>query len=670
MIRITTRSPRSRHLAVVPVAAAVVGLVLAGCSSDDQPTAVDTDTIPASETTSPPPEPDDDGSDDPNNDGNDPGADPGADPSPGSPAELAWGDCEDDLAPELDCATLTVPLDHDDPDGDAIDLALMRLAADDGADRAGSILFNPGGPGGSGIDILSAVAVFAQAEMELAEFDLIGFDPRGVDRSAGIRCLDDEQLDAEVFRDDGTGGDDLGPGAFDTDFAAACVERYGDTLRHFSTENTARDMDLIRAAIGDDTISYIGVSYGTYLGAIYATLFPDRVGAFVLDSAYEPTGDSIEEQYLTQLVGFEQAFDAWAADCQDDADCPFGDDDVGAAWDELRVMLARTPVPADDGRQANRSVLETATIAALYDPLSWSMLSSALADVQQGDPDGLFLLADAYVGRQPDGTFSTITQSNTVISCASGFISEEPDDPEAFVELLREAAPRFAQDVSPDDFGDDCTDLVAPVTMPDISYEGDGLFMVIGGLNDPATPMRWAEEMTEVLGPTAVLVTWAGEGHGQLLLSTCLKDLASELLNQGVLPEESTVCEPDPVVEQPQWWDVLPVPEGVGEPLPTGTLVSIGVPPSLAYGEARPTTIETDAVLDAYESALGGSGFQALGRSEDFPGVVSSTFFAPGNDLLTILVISEEALEDPEFAAVARMLDEGDALVALLHVPF
>jgi pimeloyl-ACP methyl ester carboxylesterase len=641
--------------------AALAGLFAVSCTTADQPQAVDSDTIPNG---SPATGPAGTGPGDTGPDGTGTGPDEPPITAPDPVEPIAWGVCdnEDDLAPELDCATLTVPLDHDDPDGDTIDLALVRLAAVE--TRDGAVLFNPGGPGGSGVDIFSAVAVFMQGEMQLEAFDLIGFDPRGVDRSAGIRCLTDEELDATVFRDD------IDDEVAEVEFVEACRARYGDTLRHFSTENTARDMDLIRGGLGDDTISYFGISYGTYLGAIYATLFPDRVEAFLLDSAFEPTDDTVEEQYLTQLVGFEDAFDAWATDCQGDPDCPLRVEDVGATWDSLRVELEQDPVPAADGRLANRSVLETATVAAMYDPLSWPILSLGIAETLEGDPTGLFQLADAYVGRRPDGSFATITQSNTVISCASGFTSEVPDDPEAFVDVLKTAAPRFARDVTVDSFGDDCTDLVPPVEMIEISYDGDGVFMVIGGVNDPATPMRWAEEMTEALGPTAALVTWAGEGHGQLLLSRCLKDQASRLLRTGELPAEGTVCEPDPEVGRPTWWNSIPVPDGVGEPLPAGTLASIGVPPSLAFGEARASTLEPEQILDAYEAALVEMGFQLLARTEDVPGVVSSTFFAPGNEILSILVVGDEALDDPEFSGVGRLLADGEVLVALLHIPF
>lgn len=544
-------------------------------------------------------------------------------------------------------------------------MALARLPAD--GDRAGAILLNPGGPGASGLDFLSAIAVYARDEMGLDRFDLVSFDPRGVDRSAGIRCLSDEELDAVVFLDpDADSGLDA-----DTEFVEGCLDRYGDALRHFSTVSTAHDMDLMREAMGDETLSYLGISYGTYLGTVYATLYPERVQAFVLDSAFEPTGDSVEEQYLTQLVGFEQAFDAWAADCQSSPACPFGAGDVAAAWDELRVELAVRPVPSADGRVANRSVLETATIAALYSPVSWPLLSLALTDVTAGDPSGLFLLADEYVGRRSDGTFSTITQSNTVISCASGFTRDTPDDPAAFVEVLQAAAPRFASDVTVDDFGDDCTDLVPPVTLPALGHDGDGRFIVVGGVNDPATPIRWAEEMAETLGPNARLVTWNGEGHGQLLFSRCLKDLAARLFVDGQLPDDRTVCDPDPDVEPPDWWADLPVVEGLSDPLPDGTLASIGVPPSLAYGEARTTTLDADQVRDAYRTGLTADGFSFLTTSEEFAGVITDIYMAPGDgfSVLSVLVVTEAALDDPEFATIGRLLGDGELLVALLYLP-
>ena len=186
-------------------------------------------------------------------------------------------------------------------------------------------------------------------------FDIVGFDPRGVDRSAGIDCIDDQAIDALLYADDTP--DDAAEAAASVAqqkmFGDACRQVYGDTLRHYSTENTARDMDMIRAALGDEQLSYIGVSYGTYLGGVYATLFPERVRAMVLDSAYEPTGDSEYDQWVTQLAGFEQAFANWAAWCEEGTECAFTDVDVGARWDRLIASLEANPVKSDSGRPVN-----------------------------------------------------------------------------------------------------------------------------------------------------------------------------------------------------------------------------------------------------------------------------------------------------------------------------
>ncbi len=573
----------------------------------------------------------------------------------------------------LECATLTVPLDHADPDGEQIDLALNRIPAS-GA-RTGAVLVNPGGPGGSGVDVVEALGSIAVQTMGLRELDLIGFDPRGVDRSGGLRCVDDDELDELLYPRVGpdgaivdAGADETVAGELDDErFAAACREVYGDSLQHYSTIATARDIDLIREAFGDDTISYIGISYGTYLGAVYATLFPDRVRALVLDSGFEPTGDTLEQRYLTQLVGFEDAFDAWAADCGGDDGCPFAHDDVGAAWDALRDRVADEPVPADDGRAVDDGVLGTATSAALYDPITWSRLSSALAGLEQGDPGGVLELADLYNGRRVDGSYRTIQQSFTVISCASGFGAPEPDDPDALAALIREAAPRWGSDVDADSFGDRCAGLVEPVELPTLGYDGDAPVVVIGGINDPATPFRWSEELTEAMGPSATLVTWNGEGHGMLFGSDCLMGIAGRVLTELRTPPEGTVCEPDPDVPKPDFWDDIGVPDGVDpEPLGPEALLLLGLPPRLVYGEARTSVLGAEALLDAYATELSAAGFTSFGREEPLPGMLLDTYATSSFEIVAVLVLTEEAYESDDLAPARRLVGDGETLFALI----
>src|SRR4051795_5069101 len=289
---------------------------------------------------------------------------------------LDWAPCDDPSAqdPALQCAKLKVPLDYDDPSGDSVDLALIKVPAQ--GDRTGAVLFNPGGPGASGFDYVAFGGQGTASTLGLDSLDLIGFDPRGVDRSNGIRCVSDQFEDQHVFADDTPDTpeeqalkDEANNGLID-----GCKAKYGDTLRLYSTVNTAKDMDGIRAALGDDKISYYGGSYGTYLGATYASMFPDRVRAMVLDSAIEPNGDTAEQQFETQRIAFEAVFNRWAAWCEADASCDFTGADVPGRWDQLKQKLDDQPLVGANGRSANNTTLQVATQAALYSESDWAAL--------------------------------------------------------------------------------------------------------------------------------------------------------------------------------------------------------------------------------------------------------------------------------------------------------
>ncbi len=298
-----------------------------------------------------------------------------------TPSTLIWESCDDEMAqdPALECATLEVPLDYETSGGETIGIALVRYPAI--GERIGAVLFNPGGPGGSGFDYIAQAGSAISSFMGLDSFDIIGFDPRGVDRSGGLRCQTDAELDAEMFLDDtpDTPEEQALLDATATSFSTACKAKYGDTLHEYSTANTARDMDAMRVAFGDEQISFIGISYGTYLGAVYATMFPDQVRALVLDSAYEPGGDTLEQQYTTQLVGFENAFNDWAAWCAETPDeCAFaqGGGDVGA-----RVGPAQTEPRRQSGGGERRSPGQSG--CARYSHLCCSLQSARMAGTRQ-----------------------------------------------------------------------------------------------------------------------------------------------------------------------------------------------------------------------------------------------------------------------------------------------
>ena len=600
---------------------------------------------------------------------------PGSTDGSTSDVTLEWGACDDPAATDdsLECTTLEVPLDYDDPDGEQISLALVRVPAADGA-TDGAVLFNPGGPGGSGFEYVATGGPTVVAALGFEHLDLVGFDPRGVDRSGGLRCLSDAELDAYAYPDNTP--DDPAEEArldeADAAFAAACTAKYGDSLALYSTTNTARDMDEIRAALGQDQISYLGISYGTYLGAVYATMFPGRVRAMVLDSAFEPGGDTIEQQYLTQLAGFEHAFDDWASWCQQTTSCRFNSPDVGGAWDALRQQLDDAPITNADGRIGNQALLERATKAALYSRLEWPVLGSALADASAGDPQGMFRLADQYFSRDEDGLYATIQQSNAIINCASGIESETPPDPVALAATLRAAAPRFGRTITAEDLseGDGCADLMPRQTLDAIGYDGDAPIVVVGGTNDPATPFRWAEEMAAAMGSSARLVTYTGEGHGQLLASTCVTEIEAELLTDLQLPDPDTVCEPDPDIDRPQWWDLIPDPDGVGpvEELPE-IASALGLTPTTLYSEIHTSTVSAAVVLGNYRPLLEDVGFEYRGEQKPLIGATQAIYSAPNGDLFSVLTLGPAVFDDPQLQVSADLIPEGETLVVLLYIP-
>lgn len=567
---------------------------------------------------------------------------------------LEWSPCDDPNVqdPVLECATLNVPLDYDNPSGDLIALALIKVPAVD--DRAGAVLFNPGGPGASGFDFIAFSGSMLASLLGVSTFDLIGFDPRGVDRSDGIRCVSDEFLTAHLYIDDtpDTPADQALKDEAYNGFIDGCKQKYGDTLRFYSTDNAARDMDAIRAALDDDQVSYLGVSYGTYLGATYATMYPDRVRAMVLDSVAEPNGDTDEQQFATQLVGFEGAFDNWAAWCEGDSTCSFTAADVGSRWDALRQQLDDEPLAVADQRLVNNATMLRATQAALYSESQWPVLADALVDAEAGDAAGILALADSYNGRSEDGTFNTLFQSFPVIQCASGIAPRRPADPESLAATLRANAPRFAQTLTAADLtseADRCDQLVGDVDPRQISYDGDGPIVLVGGTNDPATPIRWTQKMLAELGPNARMVTYTGEGHGQLLSSTCVAEIEGALLANLTLPDPDTVCDPEPIVEKPDWWDALPVPDGMSDVIALSEVAEIvGAAPTQFFSEMRTTSLDPGAAIATYTNALTEDGFQQF----DAPPLLPLADMAQGaytdglNRTMAVLAIGPKAFDD------------------------
>lgn len=463
-------------------------------------------------------------------------ADPDRDPT--APT-LDWERCGG-----LECATLTVPVDHADPDGEVIGIAVARAPAQ-GDDPIGSLVINPGGPGGSGIDFLEVVA--SVAPRELAErFDLVSFDPRGVKRSSSIDCgwvLDEDAFDPTIASDD----PELRLAAALDDARAEaqqCVEANGELLLRVGTVATARDLDLLRQALGDDGLSYLGLSYGTRLGAVYAELFPDRVRALVLDGADRivPQPDDTLQQYL----GFEAAFAAFAEACGARDSCPLAADEapriVAAIDDELQVAPLETDASlVGPDRLLTRDELYVAVLSALYDESSWTTLAAGL-ELAHDAADGsvLQLLSDRYLERSDDGTFSDLAESFTAISCADEVYRPTEDAIRAAARDADDVLEVFAA-VGPD-IGTGCfgwPEAIDPLPT-DVDGAGAPPIVVVGTTGDPATPYAWAQDMAEALD-SAVLVTFEGVVHTAFFNSDCVRSEATDYLVDLEVPDR-LVC--------------------------------------------------------------------------------------------------------------------------------
>lgn len=453
--------------------------------------------------------------------------------------QLEWTSCDTG-----ECATLTVPVDYDDPTGATIGLALARQKAT-GGDRIGSLLLNPGGPGVSGVDFLASAAQRVGNKVR-EQYDLVAFDPRGVQRSEPVRCADGPELD-KLFAFDPDYSTDAGIQAvIDTygKFGKECANRTGPLLGHVDTESAARDMDVMRAALGDDQLHYLGYSYGTQLGATYAAIFPEKVGRLVLDGALDPTLTPGEVS-KGQAIGIESALRAYVTDCQAAKGCPLsGDADHGLA--QIRALFDEAkanPLPTGTNRDLTQSLAFYGVAVTLYSQSLWPALTQALKPALQGDGSKLLQLSDAYFERQSDGTYaSNSNEAFFAIHCADARESADFDVMRAQAADIVAAAPTVGSFLT---FGGTtCAQWPTPAVDPLPSYAAEGAapILVIGTTNDPATPYAWAQMLSETLS-SGELLTYEGEGHTAYGASnSCIGDAVDSYLVSGTMPPEGTRC--------------------------------------------------------------------------------------------------------------------------------
>ncbi|GAA1273179.1 peptidase [Planotetraspora silvatica] len=451
---------------------------------------------------------------------------------------LAWTQCEQvSTSSGFECATMQVPLDYAKPDGEQIGIALIRLKAAEPGRRLGSLVFNFGGPGGSGVStLLNAASAFSVLGRR---YDLVSFDPRGVDRSSGVRCLDDRRMDQFLAEEPSLNVDT--ERALDVEFANACYKNSGKILPYVGTINAARDMDALRAALGDSHLNYFGFSYGTHLGAAYATLYPKNVGRMVLDSALDPSV-SMLEMSKTQALGFQLAYEDYLTDCaKTTQSCPLGPDKAAANGAVLSLLddLESRPVKVGD-REVTATLARTGITQALYSRLTWPLLTDALVDARKGDPSGLLALADQYGGRQPNGTYSTLQSSLPAILCADTTDRPTVAQAGALARQLLKPTPIFAATAASAGM---CSLWRTPGedTNQHVDATGSNPIVVVGVTHDPATPYQWAPRLANQLR-TAVLLTLNGEGHGAYGQSPCIDTAVNAYLNDGKVPANGLTC--------------------------------------------------------------------------------------------------------------------------------
>jgi len=459
------------------------------------------------------------------------------------PAEIAFSDCSNQFRTAIggsrakqmtfSCGKLPVPLSYSRPSGSHLQLFVVRIhpKLQRPQDKLGSLLVNPGGPGASGIN-LAAGLVNALSDKVFAHFDLVGFDPRGVGLSQPLQCISDRQKDQLAAADPdvrtAAGRAQARSGA--QAVVRACAAKYRGGLADYNTEETARDMDLIRRAVGDAKLNYLGFSYGTRLGAAYAHEFPTNVRAAVLDGALDPvTGELAQDEQQTKA--FEQAFDQFAADCVKRAACkPLGN--PRAAVTGLIAAADRTPIRSSrkgETRLATGGIVTIGVVSALYDQSQWAPLGKALIDAKRGDAAGIFALADSYLERDPaTGHYSNIMDANLAINCNDSRLKITDALVASTAKQWIAKYPIFGPNAAASLYS--CYGWPpSGHPLPSASAPGSPPILVIGTVHDPATPYRQAQLLAKALG-TGVVLTWDGEGHTAYPKTACIRDKVDNYL--------------------------------------------------------------------------------------------------------------------------------------------
>jgi pimeloyl-ACP methyl ester carboxylesterase len=481
-----------------------------------------------------------------------PGNPDGPTPSPSQTAPEAlqtfysqkpiWSPCGEGF----ECTTILVPADYTNPAGATFTLALNRLQAVDPGAKIGSLLVNPGGPGGSGLDYARAASQIVSPSI-LQRFDIVGFDPRGVGESTPLRCLNDREQDEVLALDQSPDT----PLEEEANLIAAklladrCDAKAGELLGFMSSEDVARDMDVIRAVVGDDRLYYLGKSYGTYIGAIYADLFPKKTGRLVLDGALDPTVDS-RTVNLVQAKGFEVALDAFIANCAKRRDCVLGRsvDEGRARIKAFLEQVDRTPLRTDERRRLTQSLAIIGIVSTLYEQdFGWPILEDAFLEAFAGDGTLLLLLSDEYLDRDDRGRYRTNQNDIAyIVSCLDRAYTSTIEELRRDQREFGVESPIFGPFLAWSSVPCSYWPVEARPYRAPIAAKGSPPILVVGTLRDPATPYEWSQGLARQL-ENGFLLSWDGDGHTAYRRgSGCVDRNVDAYLLRGVTPTRGTLC--------------------------------------------------------------------------------------------------------------------------------
>ena len=479
--------------------------------------------------------------------------------------KVEWYDCVATAGVEksadktgFQCAKVKVPLDYSKPDGQTIEIAMKKHSAT-GSVRQGTLFMNPGGPGGSGVDDVGAMVDSTFAGVQKS-YDIIGFDPRGVGSSTAVNCTSDTELEAKTEDAPVNAGE--GAATFEQraavisaqfkQFEASCAAgtKPAELLDHVDTVSVARDLDVLRALSGDQKLNYAGFSYGTYLGAHYAELFPANTGRMVLDGAVDPSL-SAEELTLGQAKGFEASLRAYVQSCQSSKlGCPLsGDVDSGVS--QIRELLESTkaaPLPtSDDKRPLTYDLAVYGVLGSMYQTQLWPSLTLALSQAmgKMGDPDGsaLLAIADAVSSRQSDGSYSgNGAEALMAVNCLDYPVQGDNTSWEENAKAVNEASPTFGSQLLYPDAYCQGWGHTSNRKREKITASGAAPILVVGTTGDPATPYAWSEALADQL-ESGQLMTWKGNGHTAYGRSNdCVKKAVDTYLLNGTMPAKGLTC--------------------------------------------------------------------------------------------------------------------------------